>query len=66
MCEIKQQNNLYIYRKYIVCYLDSTCSDTENILLENLIQKAFLSKIQNRTIEKTGKKILLLYGKISR
>ena len=29
-------------------------------------ENPFLSKIQNRTSEKTGKKILLLYGKISR
>ena len=34
------------------------------ILLKKQI--AFLSKIQNCTSEKTGKKILLLYGKISR
>ena len=29
-------------------------------------QTSFLSKIQNRISEKTGKKILLLYGKISK
>ena len=32
----------------------------------NRQQWAFLSKIQNRISEKTGKKIQLLYGKISR
>ena len=38
------------------------------ILVHNFIwrEKTFLSKIQNRISEKTGKKILLLYGKISR
>ena len=35
-------------------------------ILKVLIDLSFLSKIQNRTSEKTGKKILLLYGKISR
>ena len=30
------------------------------------LQTPFLSKIQNPIIEKTGEKILLLYGKISR
>ena len=34
-------------------------------ILKVLIDLSFLSKIQNRTSEKTGKKILLLYGKIS-
>ena len=39
----------------------------QNILVtDSNLLKSFLSKIQNRISEKTGKKILLFYGKISR